>query len=109
MNRDRRLAKCLYCGQSRHDSDACFCTMCGKPVVNACTGCSHRNIATAKYCEKCGQMTAFMAAGLFPVEYHLPPAQPEGIYTREKRMDDMRRQKRADRDRRLKELLKQYE
>jgi len=109
MNRDRRLAKCLYCGHSRHDADACFCIMCGKPVVNACTGCSHRNIATATYCEKCGQMTAFIAAGLFPVEYHLPPAQPEGIYTREKRMDDIRRQKLAENTRRLKELLKQYE
>lgn len=111
MNRDRRLAKCLYCGQSRHDADACFCTMCGKPVVNSCTACSHRNIANARYCEKCGQMTAFMAAGLLPVsgEYRLPPAQPEGEYTRAKRMDDKCRQERADRDRRLKELAKQYE
>lgn len=111
MNRDRRLAKCLYCGRSRHDADARFCTMCGKPVVNACTGCSHRNIAIAKYCEKCGQMTAFMAAGLLPVsgEYHLPPALPEGEYTRAKRFEDKRRQERVDRDRRLKELWKQYE
>ena len=106
-----RLMKCLYCGRSRHDRDALFCVLCGKPVVNVCPFCSHRNISLARYCVKCGRKSVFSAEGFFSekeVEYHAPPLPPEGEYTRKKRMEPERRQHRAERDRKLRELIEQF-
>ena len=103
MNQDLRLSKCLYCGQARHDRDARFCIMCGNPIVNKCSECPHRNIAIARYCEKCGRPTLFFLRGLlqpFPAEpsthvYHQPPDPPEGLYARMKRLEDERAAKKA--------------
>lgn len=127
-----RLIKCLHCGRSRHDRDALFCVMCGKPVVNVCPRCSHRNISFARYCVKCGRQTVFAAEEYFAsdkaarddatknaafkddpvkdiaVKYHAPPLPPEGIYSRKKRTEPLRRKTLAERDRKLKELAEKY-
>ena len=117
MNEDRRLSVCLYCGQAVQDADARFCMMCGRPVVNECTACGHRNNAFARYCEKCGRRTLFLDRELLrPIdaeptihEYHQPPDPPEGKYTREKRRDEERAVKLAEREKKWKEYIKNYD
>lgn len=117
MTKDLRLSRCLYCGQPKHDKDALFCTLCGSPVVNACAVCSHRNVAVARYCEKCGHPTVFFMKQILPPygeepaapsEYHSPPDPPEGYYTREKREDEERALKLKEQNKRLEELLKEF-
>ena len=121
-NKDLRLSRCYYCGRAKHDTDALFCIMCGRPIVNFCTECSHRNISIARFCEKCGKPTAFLEKGVllpFNAEqtafpgYHDPPGPPEGEFTARKRQDDeykaKRERQKAEQKIRLEEFLKEYD
>lgn len=73
MNSDRKLVECPRCHNTEFSKEAAFCKICGLPLYNLCgdydingmcIGAGHKNVANARYCEICGERTAFFHLGI---------------------------------------------
>ena len=60
----KKRDKCVKCGSSLLGIDARNCKECGTPVMNFCKDCDHINPDNAERCERCGEKTAYMLAGI---------------------------------------------
>lgn len=79
LNENMRVKVCPICENEEHLSDAEFCMICGKPIINQCSfaamdpayidnytqQCSHREAlpGNARYCPYCGEKTTFLLNG----------------------------------------------
>lgn len=78
LNENMRVKVCPVCKNEEHVSDAEFCMICGKPVINQCTfalqvdvpieyhQCTHLEPlpGNARYCPYCGSESTFLENGL---------------------------------------------
>lgn len=83
-----KLLKCIRCDNEELDSDQNFCSICGAPLRNTCSGVLSENVAypfsppeqsckavlapNARFCHICGSKSIFYCAKILENKFNLP-------------------------------------
>lgn len=83
-----KLLKCIRCDNEELDNDQNFCSICGAPIRNTCSGILSENVAyplappespcetvlspNARFCHICGSKSIFYCAKILENKFNLP-------------------------------------
>ncbi len=69
-----KLVKCPRCGTENRIYERKDCRVCVCDLINYCSNpnCRFENAPNARYCKKCGSLTAYSKNGVFDKEYCKP-------------------------------------